>query len=241
MKSLLLNIANRAMRTPKIFVPFVFIFVVESGWAQLKGSGYIQSSVEKSSKEFAIPREIRERVEQSYLSFIKKENPKLAVTDEDILAKIPREYLNTEVLLTAAAQGTLIQNSSIVLPRGGGEIDLKNYVVGSKGSFFVKFKNYRTGEPDKKLENLAVYFLSETKSKKFERDTFGSGCGKFMDLTDYIGKINAAEGIPVNATGARYLPVIGGTFYFFNFDPQRKLFISAVKFTDSRYPSSCEL
>lgn len=196
---------------------------------------YKMGVVEKTSKEFLIPRELRAEIEQRYLAYIRKENPKVVLSDEEILARIPREFLDVEISLKAPSRGTLSDNIKFFLPRGGGEIDLKDYVRGKKGSFFMKMAVKRSNQPDHKVEDFRVYFLSEAKERKIAGEKFGAGCRKYMEITDFIISSNRGEGIQLNATEQRYLSVIAGTFYFVEFNPMRKIYLAAVRITDSRF------
>lgn len=207
----------------------------ENGSWEPKGE-FQALGVEKTSKEYLIPRDLREYIEQEYLKYIHKENPKIVLADAEILNRIPREFLDVSVFLQAPAPGVLTDNVRFELPRGGGEIDLANVVKGKKGSFFMHFSVQRNQAPSAPLKNLRVYYMSEAKSQVIAGETFGSGCHRYMDVSNTLLKANAGKGLQLNATDLRYLPVIGGVLYFVDFDPERKIFIAAVRFTDSRYP-----
>jgi hypothetical protein len=196
---------------------------------------YRAGAVEKTSKNFLIPRDLREVIEKSYLEFIRKENPKVVLPDEAILGRIPRDFLNVTVRLRSSAPGVLTHHSEFALPRGGGEIDLKDYVVGKKGSFFMTVEARRSDSPKEELKNLQIFFLSESKQRLIGKEKFGAGCKKFMDITALMAHHNTQGGIQLNATDQRYLSVVGGIFYFINFDPERRIYIAAVRFKDSRY------
>ena len=90
-----------------------------------------------TSKDFLIPRELKSKIEQEYLKFIRAENIKIIASDEDLLAQIPRGFLDIQISFQSSVEGVLAANTKFNLPRGGGEIDLKNYVKGTKGSFFM--------------------------------------------------------------------------------------------------------
>jgi hypothetical protein len=199
---------------------------------------YHSVGVEKTSKEYLIPRDLRDIIEADYLKFIRKENPKIVLPDAEILARIPREFLDVGIYLSSPSSGVLADSTSFELPRGGGEIDLKPVVKGKKGTFYLHFTTKRTQTPDVPLKNLHIYFMSETKAISIGDDKFGAGCYKYMDVTNQLVSGNSGAGLALNATDLRYLPVIGGVFYFVDFDPERKLFIAAVRMLDSRYPET---
>lgn len=197
---------------------------------------YRQGSVQKTSKNFLIPRSLKSEIEKRYLEFIRKENPKVVLADEDIIDRIPRDFLDIEIKLRASGPKVLSDNVKFVLPRGGGEVDLKEYVLGEKGSFFMQLAARRSSEQGHEINNLLVYYLSEAKQRVISGEKFGAGCQKFMDVTSFFSAANKSGGLQLNATQQRYLSVIGGVFYFINFDPERKIYISAVRLIDSRYP-----
>jgi hypothetical protein len=197
--------------------------------------------VSESSKEFLIPRDMRAAVEKKYLEFIRKENSKIVLTDDAVISSIPREFLDIEVLLNPTANAILREPVKLRLPRGGGVVDLKGLVTGSKGSFYIKFVVQRSNDVKHQVDNLLVYFLSNSKKRKILGEEYGAGCKKFFDISNLVSLKPDDKGIQVNATAQRYLSVIGGTFYFFNFNPDRKIYIGAIDVTDSRYPElMCE-
>lgn len=202
---------------------------------------YTHGLVEKTSKEFLIPRELRTHIEKQYLAFIRKENPKVVLPDEEIMARIPREFLNAKIFFRASAPGVLRNHTQYALPRGGGEIDLKEIVTGTKGSFYFTYQLARTSEPDVHLKDVHVYFASEVKKRKIDGEEFGAGCNTFMEVTKQLQKANSEGGLQLNATNQRYLPVIGGVFYFVDFNPERKMYLASVRIKDTRYPEySCD-
>ncbi len=197
---------------------------------------YSPGAVDKTSKEFLIPRELRENIEKDYLAFIRKENIKNVLPDAEILARIPREFLDINLFFKGSAPGVLSDNTEFKLPRGGGEIDLKNYIKGKKGTFYMSFSVKRSHSPEAPIRNLHIYFMSEAEARTIDNEKFGVGCQKYLDVSALLIKSNDDEGLQLNATEHRYLPVLGGVLYFVDFDPDRKIFVAAVRITDSRYP-----
>jgi hypothetical protein len=196
--------------------------------------------VKETSKNFIFPSNLKTKIDEEYVAFMKTQGPPLDIkTAEELLLQVPREYLDLDVFMTPLASGTLSGPTHFQLPRGGGAIDLKDYVKGAKGSFFVKMSAKKTVEPDAKISKLKIYFLSQGKKKKIEDETFGAGCGQYMDITDYI-EAKASTGIQVNATEQRYVHVLSGIYYFIGFEKE-KMYLAALKISDSRYPKlQCE-
>ena len=115
----------------------------------------------------------------------------------------------------------------IKFPRGGGQIDLAQFVKDQQGTFLVSFQFETATEKEKTL----VYFVSRARKRKLDSEVWGAGCNRFMNLQDYFNSHQAKDGFEVNTTRNRHLSVIGGTFFFAQ-GPQ----ISQVTFFDSRYP-----
>jgi len=197
---------------------------------------YQPGLVEKTSKEFLIPRELRTEIETRYLAFVRKNNPKIILPDEEVLARIPREFLSVELRFRSSSPGVLRDHTVFRLPRGGGEIDLKHMVIGSKGSFFLTFDVKRASQPEDKPQDLQIYFYSNVKPQMIGKEKYGSDCHKYMDVTSTLLAANSDKGLTLNATDQRYLPVVGGVFYFIDFSPERKIYIAAVRIKDTRYP-----
>lgn len=112
-------------------------------------------------------------------------------------------------------------------PRGGGEIDLAQFVKDQSGTFRVFFE----------LEDLAphdqmrAYFISRARKRKLEGEVWGAGCNKYMNIAKYIFGEGRTKGIEVNTNRNRHDSVLGGTF-FFALGNQ----ITQVTFKDSRQP-----
>lgn len=125
----------------------------------------------------------------------------------------------------------------IVLPRGGGQIDLAQYLGPQPGSFFVKFV-----WPDdwKEMRTVQSYYVSRGRKRKLDSDVYGVGCNKYLDLTSQLAKHNAGEGIKVNTTRDRHTTVLAGHFIFSG-KKDSQVFLSQVSFVDSKNPQlMCE-
>ncbi|MEK6554529.1 MAG: hypothetical protein AABZ31_04765 [Bdellovibrionota bacterium] len=190
--------------------------------------------VHETSKSFIFPAALKTKVDEEYVAFMKTQGPPFDIkTPEELLLQVPREYLDIDLTISPLGSGTLSAPTIFRLPRGGGSIDLKEYVKGAKGSFFVKMSAKKTTEPEGKISKLKVYFLSQGKKQKVDKEEFGSGCGKYMDITSYV-EAKANDGIQVNATNQRYVSVLAGIYYFIGFEKE-KIYLAAVKISDSRY------
>lgn len=135
------------------------------------------------------------------------------------------------VTLQEKSDGVLNENSEkIVLPRGGGDVDLSKYVKGDKGTFTVQFDL-----EDYKPEDLQVYYISQARKRKIDGDIWGAGCRKFLNITSYFLSTAAKDGLVVNTTRNRHLTVLGGNFVFVR-KSGKQILLSQVTFTDSSQP-----
>lgn len=120
----------------------------------------------------------------------------------------------------------------ISLPKGGGNIDLSQYITGKKGSFYVGFE-YPAFEA---ASAKKVVFVSGTRKRKIGGQIFGSGCNQYFDISDKFLKEMKGEGLKVNTTQERYLSVLGGTFLF-SAKKDNEVHLTQVTFTNSQFPS----
>lgn len=118
----------------------------------------------------------------------------------------------------------------ISLPKGGGEIDLSQYITDAKGSFYVgfDFPEFRDSTAQK------VLFMSKTRRRKVDDKVLGSGCNQVLDITTTFMKAMTKEGLKVNTVRERYITVLGGTFFFAAQKPTG-ISISQVTFKDSKH------
>lgn len=119
-------------------------------------------------------------------------------------------------------KGVLIEPEFVVvLPRGGGEIDLSKFVKDQQGTFRVYFDidEFKDGK------DFHIFYVSKARKRKIEGETWGAGCRRFMDIKNFVV---SDQGIEVNTTRNRHLSVLGGVF-FFSAGKQ----VTQVNFTDS--------
>ncbi|MCB0351050.1 MAG: hypothetical protein KDD38_07690, partial [Bdellovibrionales bacterium] len=93
---------------------------------------YRPGIIQMTSKDFLIPRELKSQIDSEYIRFIRRNNPKVIREDHELLEDLPRDFLNVQIAFRASADGVLSDHTEFSLPRGGGMIDLKQYVKGTK-------------------------------------------------------------------------------------------------------------
>jgi hypothetical protein len=109
---------------------------------------------------------------------------------------------------------------------------MADYVTPLKGEFHLKITledEHHARQPISK-----VYFISQSKTRKIENETYGSGCGKYMDVTSYFNKQMKKTGFELYTADQRYVSVLRGTFILVSYLPEA-LQLASVTFLDSRY------
>lgn len=139
-------------------------------------------------------------------------------------------FASVKVFLKEKNQGVLKSPSYIIeLPRGGGEVDLANYIGEQSGTFYVGFEL-----PDMEIpSDIKTIFVSRTKKRKIDGEIFGAGCNKFFDISKKMQANMAFEGIKVNTNRNRHDSVVGGNFIF-STKKGTQVFVTQVTFIDSK-------
>ncbi|MBX3039682.1 MAG: hypothetical protein KF789_03100 [Bdellovibrionaceae bacterium] len=141
-------------------------------------------------------------------------------------------FMPVNVILKEKSPGVLVDPLiRIVFPRGGGLIDLASYTTGKQGSFYVKFE----WPEAEKAEDISIWYDSKARRRKLDDGFWGTGCGRFYEITQGLKREMASEGLKVNTTRERHLTVLGGHFVFAMKKPHQN-FVAQVTFKDSRLP-----
>ena len=144
-------------------------------------------------------------------------------------------FMPLKVQFTELSDGALSHPKIVFhLPKGGGNIDLKDIVTGL-GSFYMSF-------PSDQFENLSefkpdllhLYFISNSPIKKIDNEKFGLGCGKMIDLKKSFSKLQDSSFLKLNTSELRYLHVMAGR-YVFIFKQSTKVYMAQLTLTDSRH------
>lgn len=194
-----------------------------------------KGSIYKSDKDVPIPNQLIEQLEIQYLKAYRLENPDSPLTDMQLTLQVPRRLLQLSVQLIEKNEGTLSGNTEFRLPLGGAAIDLGESVVGEKGIFYVKIEV--GGLSSDQLENVKVYFVSNSKKMKVKEEIYGAGCGHFYDISQFYHKVLSKAGHEVAAADYRYLGQLVGTFFFF-YAESDAFYVGSTSFIDSRFPET---
>lgn len=152
---------------------------------------------------------------------------------ESSMAKKDAVFSEITVILAQKNSGIIKGEAvKISLPKGGGNIDLSQYLTGKKGSFYVGFEYPAFGAASAKK----IVFVSGTRKRKIGGQIFGAGCNQYFDISDKFLKEMKGEGLKVNTTQERYLSVLGGTFLL-SAKKDNEVHLAQVTFTNSQFPS----
>lgn len=105
------------------------------------------------------------------------------------------------------------KNHHFIFPPGGGELDLRDVVVGDSGSFRVVFEFEPAAEGEKK-DPPKVWYLSNAKRRQVGRDYVGAGCDSFSDISAAAQTAYNGEGFLIAVSQDRYLSALAGSFFF---------------------------
>jgi hypothetical protein len=114
--------------------------------------------------------------------------------------------------------------------KGGGQIDLNDLVKGT-GSFYMSFPAEQFGT---NLELTHLYFISQSPTKKIANETFGMGCGKWIDIKSHFKQLQKPDYLKLNTTELRHLRVLAGN-YIFVFKQTNQIYLTQLTINDSRY------
>lgn len=103
------------------------------------------------------------------------------------------------------------RNQKIIFGPGGGDLDLRDFVMESHGAFRVVFEFGPDYEPTVKKR---VWYLSNAVKRKVGPDWVGAGCASYMDISSFVAKSNHKDGILIAVSGDRHISSLAGTFFF---------------------------
>lgn len=154
--------------------------------------------------------------------------------------KVPDVGSKSQPIIFSPAQIILVEKNPGVLkwpqitiqfPLGGGKLDLKDYLTGVIGTFYVRFL-FTAAEGEKEALEPEIYYWSRAKKRRIEDEVFGSGCNKIIELsTKKIAKEDKL-GIKINTKDDRYLSVIAGHYFFVKRTPKDTQ-VSQIEITNS--------
>ncbi len=171
--------------------------------------------VEEISSDIKIPKSIFEKIAEE----IKAENASLEPVFLFVPLKVAFQSENNQVMKAPV---------QITFPNGGGTVDLSKIVSGL-GSYFMFF-------PKDQFESLPdlvhLYYISSVPVQKIENESFGLGCGRWVDLQKKFKNFQKPDFLKLNTTELRHLYASAG-IYVFVFRKGNQVYLTHVKVMDS--------
>lgn len=116
----------------------------------------------------------------------------------------------------------------ISYPRGGGKLDLRQYLTGEIGTFFIRFQPIHIDKADRQF----TLFWSRAKKRRIDGEVYGSGCNKVLRMNSDWETLQSSRGFEVNTHRDRHLSVIGGRFFFIS-NKGSEYYLSQIYILDS--------
>lgn len=121
------------------------------------------------------------------------------------------------------------RNLKIAFGPGGGDIDLRDFVVEKHGAFRLAFEFGEDADPKAPKR---IWYLSNALHRKVGPDWVGAGCNTYMDISTFVKKENAKDGMLFAVAGDRHVSALAGTFLF-SLKRGTRVEVSRVTFSDS--------
>ena len=103
------------------------------------------------------------------------------------------------------------RNQKVTFGPGGGDLDLRDFVLEPHGAFRIVFEFGPDLDP--KI-GKRVWYLSNAPKRKVGPDWVGAGCDVYMDITSFVTQSNLKDGILIAVSGDRHISALAGTFFF---------------------------
>jgi hypothetical protein len=140
-------------------------------------------------------------------------------------------YSTVKLFLTEKNQGILKSPAyEISFPRGGGSVDISEYLSGEQGTFFVGME---LPEEFQEGSNFKAIYISQARKRKIDDRVYGAGCSQYFDITPKFLEMMKSEGIKANTTRQRHTTVLAG-HYVFSVIKDNRIFITQVTIADSQ-------
>lgn len=149
----------------------------------------------------------------------------------DTVQKATVEMAPLKVFLIEKTKGILgYETLQLDYPKGGGELDLRDYVQEKQGSFYVVIEfGVVPGE-----NPFKIFYLSNAQKRKLSGDIVGAGCNKYFDISSYYKNSLNSMGFLVNTTNQRDVSALAGS-YFFATKVGGKRYMAQLTIKDSRH------
>lgn len=103
------------------------------------------------------------------------------------------------------------RNLKIEFGPGGGDIDLRDFILTNRGTFRVVFEFAPDAEPEAVKR---VWYLSNAQKRKVGPDSVGAGCDTYMDISTFTKKQAEKDGMLFAIGSDRHVSALAGTYVF---------------------------
>lgn len=121
------------------------------------------------------------------------------------------------------------RNHKVQFGPGGGDLDLRDFVLENRGAMRVVFEFGEGVDPKAKRR---VWYLSNARRRKVGNDSVGAGCRTYMDISSAVEKSNKTEGLLFAIGDDRHVSALAGT-YLFSVKNGSRIEVSRVTIYDS--------
>lgn len=210
----------------------------EASW---RGRSYTERTLASPVGEIKVPTELWERVitpaKPLHDAFENVAATPMPVEHDSAIVKtsVETDLKPITVYMIEETRGVLGgRNLKIVFGPGGGEIDLRDFVVEKRGAFRIVFEFGADAVADEADPNVIkrVWYLSNAQRRKVGPDWVGAGCDTYMDISSFVKKETAKDGILIAIGGDRHVSALAGTFLF-SAKRGSRVEVSRLTFTDS--------
>ncbi|MCH2532904.1 MAG: hypothetical protein MK008_00510 [Bdellovibrionales bacterium] len=207
---------------------------------------FIDGKIIDSEKGIKIPKSLMNEIHDLYYQQMLSYDPVRteASTKQEVVKQLKRKFLEVKAYLFDDVQGQLISSTRLVMPRGGGVVDLKQVLPQIEKLWFRLKIELSLKDTDEKIissKHFKVFFVSNQKKRNVDYKEYGMGCNKYVDITSYFKQIIANKGMVLPFADQKYISVAGGAFIF-AYTQAENLYLGSLGVYDSRYADlQCDL
>lgn len=167
-----------------------------------------------------------------------------ASTKQEVVKQLKRKFLEVKAYIFDDVEGQLIAPTRLVMPRGGGVVDLKQVLPRIEKLWFrlkIELSLKDTKENITSSKHFKVFFVSNQKNRNVDYKEYGLGCNEYVDITSYFKQVIAGKGMVLPFKEQKYISVVGGAFIF-AYTQAENLYLGSLGVYDSRYADlQCDL
>lgn len=121
------------------------------------------------------------------------------------------------------------RNHKVQFGPGGGDLDLRDFVLENRGAMRVVFEFGEDVDPKAKRR---VWYLSNARKRRVGKDSVGAGCRTYMDISGAVQKSKQGDGLLFAIGDDRHVSALAGT-YLFSVKNGSRVEVSRVTIYDS--------